>query len=73
MAGAFGLMNLFARSLGGCALNSNHVRLLSYCCCFGGISSDMCFKYFGFRGRISDPFGQRLGRLGLLLVHQRKL
>ncbi|OLP80222.1 High affinity nitrate transporter 2.5 [Symbiodinium microadriaticum] len=38
LAGAFGLMNLFARSL-------------------GGISSDICYKYFGFRGRISDRFG----------------
>ncbi|CAE6948895.1 NRT2.5 [Symbiodinium sp. CCMP2592] len=37
LAGAFGLMNLFARSL-------------------GGISSDMCFKYFGFRGRIWAQF-----------------
>ena len=33
LAGAFGLMNLFARSL-------------------GGISSDLLFKYVGFRGRI---------------------
>ena len=61
LAGAFGLMNLFARSLGGCVLNSSRVRLLSLCCCFGGISSDICFKYFGFRGRISDPFGHMLG------------
>ena len=37
LAGAFGLMNLFARSL-------------------GGISSDICFKYFGFRGRIWAQF-----------------
>ncbi|CAE7247510.1 NRT2.5 [Symbiodinium sp. CCMP2592] len=37
LAGAFGLMNLFARSL-------------------GGISSDVCFKYFGFRGRIWAQF-----------------
>ncbi|CAE7898412.1 NRT2.2, partial [Symbiodinium necroappetens] len=36
LAGAFGLMNLFARSL--------------------GISSDICFKYFGFRGRIWAQF-----------------
>ncbi|OLP92332.1 High affinity nitrate transporter 2.5 [Symbiodinium microadriaticum] len=34
LAGAFGLMNLFA-----------------------SISSDICFKYFGFRGRISDSLG----------------
>ena len=33
LAGAFGLMNLFARSL-------------------GGITSDILFKYVGFRGRI---------------------
>ena len=56
LAGAFGLMNLFARSLGGCVLNSSRVRLLSLCCCFGGISSDICFKYFGFRGRIWAQF-----------------
>ena len=37
LAGAFGLMNLFARSL-------------------GGISSDICYKYFGFRGRIWAQF-----------------
>ncbi|CAE7247460.1 GDCSPA [Symbiodinium sp. CCMP2592] len=37
LAGAFGLMNLFARSL-------------------GGISSDVCFKYLGFRGRIWAQF-----------------
>ena len=37
LAGAFGLMNLFARSL-------------------GGISSDVCYKYFGFRGRIWAQF-----------------
>ena len=37
LAGAFGLMGLFARS-------------------FGGISSDICFKYFGFPGRIWAQF-----------------
>ena len=37
LAGAFGLMNLFARSL-------------------GGISSDVLFKYVGFRGRIWAQF-----------------
>lgn len=37
LAGAFGLMNLFARSL-------------------GGITSDILFKYFGFRGRIWAQF-----------------
>ena len=37
LAGSFGLMNLFARSL-------------------GGISSDICYKYFGFRGRIWAQF-----------------
>ena len=37
LAGAFGLMNLFARSL-------------------GGISSDLMFKFFGFRGRIWAQF-----------------
>ena len=37
LAGAFGLMNLFARSL-------------------GGISSDILFKYVGFRGRIWAQF-----------------
>ena len=37
LAGAFGLMNLFARSL-------------------GGITSDVLFKYFGFRGRIWAQF-----------------
>ncbi|CAK9035753.1 unnamed protein product [Durusdinium trenchii] len=37
LAGAFGLMNLFARSL-------------------GGISSDLLFKYVGFRGRIWAQF-----------------
>ena len=37
LAGAFGLMDLFARS-------------------FGGISSDICFKYFGFPGRIWAQF-----------------
>ncbi len=37
LAGAFGLMNLFARSL-------------------GGITSDILFKYVGFRGRIWAQF-----------------
>ena len=37
LAGAFGLMNLFARSL-------------------GGISSDILYKAFGFRGRIWAQF-----------------
>lgn len=37
LAGAFGLMNLFARSL-------------------GGITSDVLFKYVGFRGRIWAQF-----------------
>ncbi|CAE7249168.1 NRT2.1 [Symbiodinium sp. CCMP2592] len=37
LAGAFGLMNLFARSL-------------------GGITSDILFKYMGFRGRIWAQF-----------------
>ena len=37
LSGAFGLMDLFARS-------------------FGGISSDICFKYFGFPGRIWAQF-----------------
>jgi nitrate/nitrite transporter NarK len=37
LAGAFGLMNLFARSL-------------------GGISSDICYKFLGFRGRIWAQF-----------------
>ena len=37
LAGAFGLMNLFARSL-------------------GGITSDLLFKYIGFRGRIWAQF-----------------
>ena len=37
LAGAFGLMNLFARSL-------------------GGITSDVLFKYIGFRGRIWAQF-----------------
>ena len=37
LAGAFGLMDLFARS-------------------FGGISSDSCFKHFGFPGRIWAQF-----------------
>ena len=37
LAGAFGLMNLFARSL-------------------GGITSDILFKYIGFRGRIWAQF-----------------
>ena len=37
LAGAFGLMNLFARSL-------------------GGISSDLMYRFFGFRGRIWAQF-----------------
>ena len=37
LSGAFGLMDLFARS-------------------FGGISSDICFKYFGFASRIWAQF-----------------